>query len=186
MSKENEINEQFLHPHDRKFNRYVKCIEEVAFTLIILTMIIIGLLPIALRYLGMMGITWTESLSQHMVLWIAFLGAGTAIRERTSISIDAAPHLLKVRKRLFLRGITEIVSSILCGILIWVSISYIKGKLEFESNTIAFLNIREWWLNIALPCGFLLLTIRLLIAAIEDIYHGFTLKLLPPEPEEKE
>ena len=186
MAKENEINQQFLHPHEWKFDRYVKRFEEVVFSLIIVLMIVIGLLPIALRYLNMMGVTWTESLSQHMVLWIAFLGAGTAIRERTSISIDAAPHLLKVRKRLFLRAITELVSAAVCGILIWVSISYIKGKLEFDADTIAFLNIREWWLNLALPFGFFLLTLRLLIATFEDIYHAFTLKLLPPEPEEKE
>ncbi len=169
MNPEKQSNENLLKPGENKFDRIIRRIEEVLFTLIIVTMIAIGLAPIILRYTGMPGITWTESLSQHMLLWITFLGAGTAIRERSSISIDAAPHLLTPHKRIFLRAITEIFSAIVCGVLVYFSISFVQDTFEFEKKTVAFLNIKEWWLTAALPCGFLLLTIRLIIAAIEDI-----------------
>jgi TRAP-type C4-dicarboxylate transport system permease small subunit len=165
--------EELLRPGENRFDRVVRRIEEVLFTLIIITMIGIGLAPIVLRYAGMAGLTWTESLSQHMLLWITFLGAGTAIRERSSISIDAAPHLLSVRKRIFLRAFTELVSAVVCGVLVWVSILFVKDTWEFDRNTIAFLNIREWWLQGALPCGFLLLTLRLIIAVVEDLLKAF-------------
>ncbi len=169
MNLEQQNNANFLAPDENQFDRVVRRIEEILFTLIIVTMIAIGLAPIILRYTGMPGITWTESLSQHMLLWITFLGAGTAIRERSSISIDAAPHLLNPRKRIFLRAATEIFSAIACGVLVYFSIAFVQSTFEFEKETIAFLNIKEWWLTAALPCGFLLLCIRLIIAAIEDI-----------------
>ena len=169
MNLEQQSNEELLRPGENRFDRVVRRMEEVVFTLIIVIMIAIGLAPIILRYTGMPGITWTESLSQHMLLWITFLGAGTAIRERSSISIDAAPHLLSPRKRIFLRAITEIFSAIVCGVLVYFSISFVQDTFEFEKSTVAFLNIKEWWLTAALPCGFLLLSVRLIIAAIEDL-----------------
>jgi TRAP-type C4-dicarboxylate transport system permease small subunit len=204
MARDTQIDQQYLLPLENNFDRIVKKSEEIIFSVIIISMVVMGLLPVTLRFSYIIfnwfgielapkilpllskigGVTWMESLSQYIVLWIAFLGAGTAVRQRASISIDAAPNLLNGRKRLLLRGITEFSSSILCGILIWVSIKYIEGQLEYEADTNAFLNIRQWWLNIALPLGFMLLTIRLLIASFEDIYRS--IKTGPPSsgPEE--
>ena len=185
MNLEKQSNEELLKPGENRFDRVVRRIEEILFTLVIVTMIAIGLAPIILRYLGMPGITWTESLSQQMLLWITFLGAGTAIRERTSISIDAAPHLVNVRKRIFLRAFTELASAIVCGVLVWVSILFVKDTLEFDRDVIAFLNIREWWLQSALPCGFLLLTLRLIIASVEDLMKAIRMnfeKTVAPVP----
>ena len=178
--------DRLLLPRENRFDRIIKRIEEILFALIVITMIILGLTPIVLRYTGMMGISWTESLSQNMLLWVTFLGAGVAIRERSSISIDAAPHILNHRKRLALRGITEIVSALLCGILVWVSIEYVSDMLEYDSDSIAFLNIRAWHLALSLPIGFSLLAIRLFIAASEDIYHTFRWKKLLAEQEKNE
>jgi len=171
-------NEDLMRAPDNRIAGIIRRIEEFLFTIIILSMILIGLLPVVLRYAGMPGITWTEPLSQHMVLWITFLGAGVAVKERSSISIDALPLVLKPRKRLFLRGLTEFVGTAVCGILAWVSISLIKDTFEFERDTTLFLNIPEWCLMIALPAGFALLALRLLIAGGEDIYHSFR----PPVP----
>lgn len=174
MPKTKSNHSDLLKPSDTKFDRIIRRVEEVAFTLIILTMIVIGIIPVFLRYTGMHGISWTESLSQNMVLWIAFLGAGTAIRERSSISIDAAPHLLSVPKRIFLRGITELISAVVCGVLAWVSIAFVKDAIEFDGDTIAFFNIKGWVLTLALPIGFVMLSLRLFIAAIEDWIRSFS------------
>lgn len=190
MNLEEHTNEDLLRPTENRFDKIVKRTEEVIFAVIILGMIGIGLAPIIMRYTGMSGITWTESLSQNMLLWITFLGAGTAIRERSSISIDAVPHLLSPHKRIILRAVTEIFSAIVCGVLAYFSISFVQDTFEFEKETIAFLNIKEWWLTAALPCGFALLTLRLIIAAIEDLMKAirmsFEKKAIKKEQSNKE
>lgn len=167
-------------PESGTFDRIVKRVEEIMFSVILIVMILIGLAPILMRYFGMMSFSWTESLSQHMVLWIALLGAGTAIRERTSISIDVIPHLLGPRKQIFLRAITELISAVICGILVWISFNYVRSILEFDRETVAFLKVPEWLLSTVMPFGFFLLTLRLLIAAIEDIVISYSIK---PETE---
>ena len=177
---------KIMHAQENRFTHIVRKTEEIVYAVIIIAMILIGLLPVVLRYANMSGVTWTESLSQHMVLWITFLGAGTAIRERASISIDALPNLLSPRKRLFLRGVTEFVSFAFCALIAWVSISFVKDTLEYEGTTNAFLHVREWWLTCALPAGFALLALRLFAAAVEDFILVFRTpgnNNNPPPPE---
>lgn len=166
------------------FDRIIRRTEEVFFTTVLVFMIVLGLAPIIMRYSGAMGFSWTESMSQQMVLWIALIGASTAIRERSSISIDVIPHLLKPKGRLMLMGISELISGLICGILVWFSISFVRSMVEFDSETIAFLGIPEWWLVCAMPIGFFILTLRLLIAGIQDIIKAVKMKKgeesLPP------
>lgn len=176
MTSDKNNDEKMLHPETGRFGQIVKRVEETLFTVMAVGMIIIGLLPIVLRYSGSVGVSWAEPLSRHMVLWIALLGAGTAIKERSSISVDVISHLLSIRNRILLRSATEFISAVTCGVLAWVSISFVRMTLEFESETVAFLGIREWWLTLVLPCGFFLLGLRLLIAFQEDLRNVFKYK----------
>ena len=177
MHLEEHTSDDILRPSENKFDRIVKRTEEVIFAVIIISMIAIGLAPIVLRYAGMPGLSWTESLSQHMLLWITFLGAGVAIRERSSISIDAVPHLLNPHKRIIFRAVTEIFSAMVCGILVYFSILFVQDTFEYEGESIAFLNFKEWWLTLTLPCGFALLTLRLIIATIEDLMKAVRMSI---------
>jgi TRAP-type C4-dicarboxylate transport system permease small subunit len=164
--------EKILYPPPGRLGRIVRRSEEIIFAIIVIALIILGLIPMGLRLAGMGGMLWITPLTRYFVVVIALLGAGTAVRERSSISVDIISHLLSDCKRIFLRVVTEIISAIVCAIFIWVSIRFV---IEFEHDTIAFLHIPEWWLAMILPCGFFLLTLRLLIAAGEDFMIGLKL-----------
>lgn len=170
--KEHCDNENILYPPPGRLGRIVRRSEEISFAIIIIALILLGLIPMVLRFLGMGGMLWITPLTRYFVVVIALLGAGTAVRERSSISVDIISHLLSDRKQLFMRAGTELVSAVVCGVFIWVSIRFV---MDFERDTIAFLRIPEWWLAMILPCGFFLLTLRLLIAAWEDFMIGLKL-----------
>ena len=155
-----------------RLDRLVRRTEEILFTVIVLTMIAMGLIPVILRYFSTVGIVGTEPLTRHLVLWIALLGAGTAVRERSSISIDVVSQLVSTRTRLVIRGVTELISALVCGTLMWISVRYVRSTAGFETSTFALVAIREWWLTWALPIGFFLLTLRLLIASAQDALAG--------------
>ncbi len=159
-------------PGGGSVDRFVRRLEEIIFAATVLIMVVMGLTPVILRYCSSVGVTGTEVVSRHLVLWIALLGAGAAVRERSSISIDAVSHLIPLRWRLFMRGFTETLSAVVCGTLVWVSISFIRSTAAFEKGSLAF-GIPEWCLMLILPIGFLLLTIRLLMAAVEDVREGW-------------
>lgn len=154
---------------DGRVGRIVRRAEEVIFSVFVVLMIVLGLLPIVLRYFSSVGIQGTDVLSRHLLLWIALLGAGTAVRERSSISVDLISHMVSKRKRLFIRGITEFASVAVCVIVVWASVAFVRTQAEFSNGKVAILSIPEWWLSLVLPIGFSILTIRLLVAAAADL-----------------
>lgn len=166
METEQQREAKILRPALGRLGRIVRRVEEVMFSVIIIAMIILGLTPIIMRFFGMPGVVWIGPMTRYFVLLIALLGAGTAVSERSSISVDIISHLLAERKRLILRSITEVVAAVVCGAFTWVSIYFV---VDFERDINAFLQVPEWWLTIILPSGFGLLVVRLLMAAWEDI-----------------
>jgi len=163
-----EAEQEETNPVPGRFGRLVRRVEEVFFGALIISMIVIGLVPILVRRLLPMGMTWAEPLSRHMVLWIALLGAGAATQERHHIAVDAVTHFLSRRWQLTVRGFTECLGAVVCGVLAWVSVAFVRGIAEFEGTSVAFLSVREWWLTLALPLGFGLLALRLATAAFVD------------------
>lgn len=149
--------------------RTVRRTEEIVFTVLLLGMIVIGIAPIILRRFLPMGLTWSEPLGRHMVLWIALFGAAAATQERNYIAIDAVAHFLRPKRRLLIRGITEFLSAVVCAVLVWVGSDFVRDLAEYEGEAIAFLGVREWWLAAVVPAGFAWLTLRLLAAAWQDL-----------------
>ena len=154
----------------------VRRVEEVTFSIFLVLMIVLGLLPIILRYFSSVGVQGTDVLSRHLLLWIALLGAGTAVRERSSISVDLISHLISPRKRLVIRGITEFASVAVCVIVLWASVAFVRSQAEFSNGKIAMLSIPEWWLSLVLPIGFSILTLRLLLAGVMDLMIAWKMK----------
>ena len=164
---------------DGRIGRIVRRVEEVIFSVFVVLMIVLGLLPIILRYFSSVGVQGTDVLSRHLLLWIALLGAGTAVRERSSISVDLLSHMVSMRKRLVIRGITEFASVAICVIVVWASVAFVRSQAEFSNGKIAILSIPEWWLSLILPIGFSILTLRLLVAAVTDLMAAWKMKRKP-------
>jgi TRAP-type C4-dicarboxylate transport system permease small subunit len=161
---------------DGRIGRIVRRVEEVIFSVFVVLMVVLGLLPIILRYFSSVGIQGTDVLSRHLLLWIALLGAGTAVRERSSISVDLLSHMVSMRKRLLIRGITEFASVAVCVIVVWASVAFVRSQAEFSSGKVAILSVPEWWLSLVLPIGFSILTLRLLVAAVTDLMAAWRMK----------
>ncbi len=161
---------------DGRIGRIVRRVEEVIFSVFLVLMIVLGLLPIILRYFSSVGVQGTDVLSRHLLLWIALLGAGTAVRERSSISVDLLSYMVSMRKRLVLRGITEFASVGVCAIVVWASIAFVRSQAEFSNGKLAILSIPEWWLSLVLPIGFSILTLRLFVAAVTDLAAAWKMK----------
>jgi len=155
-----------------RLSGFVRRTEEALFGVLFVGMVIVCLPS---------GLTWGEPLSQRMVLWIALLGAGAATHERSYIAIDAVSLFLPKRGRVALRGATELLCVGVCGVLAWLSIVFLRDEMQYATG-VAFLGIREWWLSVILPVGFALLTVRFLIAAVQDLRTG----LRKPRAEEGE
>jgi TRAP-type C4-dicarboxylate transport system permease small subunit len=67
------------------------------------TMATLVFVNVVSRYVFNYSIIWVEELTQYQMIWIAYLGAGLALREGRHVAVDTLQDLLSPRLRRHLR-----------------------------------------------------------------------------------
>jgi C4-dicarboxylate transporter DctQ subunit len=133
-------------------------VEQTLVSIFLSVMILIALLQIVLRNLFATGLTWGDPLVRNLVLWVGFIGAAIATREGKHISIDVVSQWVPSRRRIVIEGIIDVSSFIICGLLTFAAVKFIRNEAVMGSVT--FLGIRAWVPELILPITFGLMTLR--------------------------
>jgi len=132
------------------------------------TMIVITIFMEVLRrtFLSYSSI-WAEEIARYAFIYVAWIGASSAIKERAHIRIDVILPLLsqKVRGLLYLFG--DIITLILAVLAIYWSMESVLTSIHYGSVTHG-LRISQAWFLAAVPLGFSMMVIRLLQAMRRD------------------
>jgi len=131
-------------------------------------MVLMVLLQIVLRNFFSSGIAGGDAMVRHMLLWVAFLGAGIATKGGMHIKIDLASKLLSPKGIQIADVITNIFSVIIGCLLVYASYEFVK--LEYEAQgELLFFHLPLWILEIIMPIGFLIITLRFVSKGIEGL-----------------
>jgi len=156
-----------------KFNRITTSIEDSLIALFLGVMVITVLLQIVMRNFFQSGIQGGDDLIRHLVLWVAFFGAGIATRSQSHVKIDVLSHLLKDKVKKYLDIIVNIFSCIVCVILMISACQFVF--IEYQSQVHSqFLNLPVWVMEIVMPLGYLIISIRFAhncIIGVQDIFR---------------
>lgn len=127
----------------------------------LVTILVLSLVEIGARNLFHSGIPGASTLIQYLVLWVSFLGAVVAVRER-HIKIDIATLVISEAWRRWLERPIFIFCTLVCGTLCWYAIRF---WLDEWSNVPG----EEKWIaamGIIFPVSFGLLTIHFTLRVI--------------------
>ncbi len=142
---------------------------ETALVIILLSlMVIIGFVQVLLRNLFQTGFLWADPLLRYAVLWIAFIGASIATYEDRHINIDVLTRLLSPKLKRLISVITNAFALIICVILLNASIDFIKMEIVYPIEI--FLGIKNWMLEIIIPIGFGLMSLRFLFRILKIFF----------------
>jgi len=110
---------------------------------------------------------WAEEVARYAFIYVAWIGASSAIKERAHIRIDVLLPLLskKVRGIFYIFG--DIVTLILAILAIYWSMESVLTSIHFGSVTHG-LRISQAWFLAAVPLGFSMMVIRLLQSIRRD------------------
>lgn len=112
------------------------------------------------RFLLSYSSLWGEEVARYAFIYLAWVGASAAIRDRSHIRIDvlvqAAPPRLKAALNIF----ADLCTLLLAVICLYWSIVPVLTSLEFGSVTHG-LRVSMAWFLIAVPLGFLMMVVRL-------------------------
>ena len=110
---------------------------------------------------------WTEEIARYAFIYIAYIGASAAIKERAHIRIDVILNLLSNRMKLILYIFGDILTLILAVVSIYMSMESVLVSLHFDSVTHG-LRVSQAWFLAAVPIGFSMMVVRILQSLWRD------------------
>jgi len=126
---------------------------------------------------------WGEEIVRYSFIYLAWIGAAAAVRDRAHIRIDVIMHYLGPRPKLILYMFGDIVMMIVAIIALYWSFESVYVSAKFGSVTDG-LRISKVWFLMSVPTGFGIMIWRLLqslrrdyisLKAGEPVFEGKTL-----------
>lgn len=152
---------KYIHRLDSLIAR----MEEWLLIFIVIFMVSFAFLQVLLRNIFSEGILGGDIVLRQLVLWVGFIGASLATRGNKHINIDVFSRFLKGRLKIFAELLVRVFSLIVTYFLTQASISFVLMEKEF--GTTLFGSVQSWYFQIIIPIGFILITFRFLLQAIE-------------------
>ena len=117
---------------------------------------------VTLRYLTNDSLVWAEEVARYLMVWLTFLGAGQVLRFGGHIAIENLHDVLPGAVGRALRCVLVLVLLAFFGVMAWYGVAY-TSVMRFQ--TTAATGISFAWVYLAIPIGFALLAIHLLLVA---------------------
>lgn len=112
---------------------------------------------------------WGEEIVRYAFIYLAWIGASAAVKERAHIRIDVIMHYLSPRLKALLYIFGDLVMFIVACFALYTSYEAVHVSMEFGSVTDGLRISRAWFL-MAVPLGFALIIWRLLQSFRRDIH----------------
>ena len=151
--------------HIKQIDNILAKTETAVIILVLSVMVLLAFGQVILRNFFGSGIYWADIFLRQMVLWVGFLGASLAVREKKHISIDILPLVLPKSWKIPIRAFTDFAAGVISGFLAYAAWNFIK--FEMESDATLLLNIPVWAFQTVLPFSFILISVRFLLQALD-------------------
>ena len=111
---------------------------------------------------------WGEEAARFAFIYLGWVGASYAVKQRAHIRFDVMLHLLPKRLHGYLYLFGELCTLVFAGFALYWSLDTIATQLQFDALAPA-LRIGQAWFAAAVPLGFSMMTVRVLQSAWRDV-----------------
>lgn len=126
-------------------------------------MFVILLFQIILRYFFNYPLIWSEELARYLFVWVAFIGASFGVRDSSHIKLTVIFNFFPRKLKIVISALTNIVCVLFFLYLIPDSIKLAIEQFSIASSAIG---LPMGLVFLAIPVGFVLMSIRLLTNTI--------------------
>ncbi|MGZ9058589.1 MAG: TRAP transporter small permease [Burkholderiaceae bacterium] len=121
-------------------------------------MVVVTFVNVFLRYAGESSFLWGEEVGRHLMIWLAFIGGGLALRNRAHIGVDSLERSLSPHAARVVRAAITLILLVLFVALLVEGIDY-AWRTRFQAS--AALQISMAWVYAGMPIGCLLMLAHL-------------------------
>lgn len=111
---------------------------------------------------------WGEELVRYSFIYLAWIGAASAVRERAHIRIDVLMHYVPNQVKTLIYILGDLVMFAVAIVALYWSFETVKVSWEFGSVSHGLRISMVWFLS-AVPLGFALMIFRLIQSLLRDI-----------------
>lgn len=111
---------------------------------------------------------WGEEAARFAFIYLGWVGASYAVKQRAHIRFDVMLHLLPRRLHGYLYLFGELCTLVFAGFALYWSLSTIATEIQFDSLAPA-LRVSQAWFEAAVPLGFSMMVVRVLQSGWRDI-----------------
>ncbi len=138
----------------------------VFYTMLVATMAI----EVIRRELFAYSSIWGEEIVRYSFIYLAWVGAASAVRERGHIRIDVLFHYVSPRIKALLYLFGDLVMLVVAGFALYWSFETVAVSWKFGSVSHG-LRVSMVWFLMAVPVGFSLMAYRLIQSIWRDASH---------------
>jgi TRAP-type C4-dicarboxylate transport system permease small subunit len=120
------------------------------------------------RFVLLYSSVWGQETARYAFIYLVWIGAAAAVRDRAHIRIDVLIHYLPPRGGALLYLFGDILTAVLACLAIFWSLDPVLVSIKFGNVTDGLRIVRAWFL-IAVPLGFSLIMFRLVQSIVRDI-----------------
>lgn len=152
---------KFLSALDRNAERWALL---MFYVLLVVTMAV----EVLRREIFAYSSIWGEELVRYAFIYLVWIGAAAAVRERAHIRIDVVIHYLGPRAKAALYIFGDLVMFVVAIIALYWSLETLMVSVKFGSVS-AGLRVSMVWFLMAVPVGFALMLWRLTQSLARDL-----------------
>ncbi len=152
----------------KSVNRRAVAVERLLAGSLVLTVFLVVLLQVIMRYLLQRPNPWTEELSRFGFIWVSMIGAALAVELRTHFVFDQLVGLLTPKLQKLARVCsTAFVAAMAVGLIVFG----LQLVLLADSQRSAALNLPVSWIYASVPVAGLLMLLHI-AAALDWVLKG--------------
>jgi TRAP-type transport system small permease protein len=145
---------------ENRFERYFVSANRAAVFIMMVVMTTLVFVNVITRYVFNFSIIWAEEVSQYLMIWIAYLGAGLALREGRHVALDMLHDRLPAALG---RKLKMAVGGLVLAFLGAVTVLGFQFAVFVWNQETPVLNISLGIPTLAIPIGALLFAMHLVL-----------------------
>ena len=130
--------------------------------------VIVVFVEVLRRFLLEYSSFWGEETARYMFIYLVWVGAAAAVKDRAHLRIDVLFNLVPERVGAWIYLLGDVLTVLFACLVLWLSLESVATSIRFESQTHG-LRISQAWFTAAVPFGFTLILIRLLQSIRRDL-----------------
>jgi C4-dicarboxylate transporter DctQ subunit len=151
----------------KRIDKVLSAIEGGVNGILLLSATILLFTNIVLRYFFHASTTWAEEAIRYAIIWVTFFGGSICAKNGMHVGIDIFANMLPRKYSQILLGIAQLLAGVFTAFLTYYGWQLTMLLINTGQRTPA-IEMPMWIIYIALPVGGAMMTVRFLVAAIQE------------------